>query len=764
MADVADEPTAFGEPPQRWSGQRQQQSTKGFRFFSEPFRSLILVLAPSLILLGIEVYNSASIIPNLQRSQAEVAHTFEVIEAARGLDHAMQDAERGQRGFLITGDEEYLRPYFAGIKEAPLRLRELRQLNADEPEQLDRVAVLEKQVATKFTEMQGTVEVRRKQGFDAARRIVQTDIGLDAMRKITAEVEAVIARENIRLKDRQDRIVAAARSSAVSNLIASGLALAVMLLGGGLLTRSWLQAARAQASLAQSEERFRLLVSGVADYAILMLDPRGMISSWNEGAQRIKGYSAAEILGSHISRFYPPGEASTGVPDQLLETAANAGRAEAEGWRLRKDGSRFWANVVITALHDDNGNLRGFAKITRDITERRDSELALEKNRAMLAQSQKMEALGQLTGGVAHDFNNNLTAILGNIELIQRGAGASDAERTARLLGAAQRAAERAAELTQRLLAFSRRQALEPQIVDVNKLVRSMSEMLHRTLGETTVIETVLAAGLWRTNVDPNQLESAILNLAVNARDAMPHGGKLTIETGNTYLDDHYATVRSEVKTGQYVMIAVSDTGEGMSGDIIAHAFEPFFTTKPEGKGTGLGLSQVHGFVKQSGGHIELYSEIGQGTTIKIYLPRSLAQGEAPAGEERSGLAPTPLAETVLVVEDNENVRTFGADALVSLGYRVLEAADADAALHILETHPETALLFTDVGLPGTNGRRLADEARRRIPHLKVLYTTGYARNAIVRHGTLDAGVELLGKPFTIEALGRKLQQMLRGR
>ena len=419
---------------------------------------------------------------------------------------------------------------------------------------------------------------------------------------------------------------------------------------------------------------------------------------------------------------------------------------------------------MITALHDDNGNLRGFAKITRDITERRDSELALEKNRAMLAQLQKMEALGQLTGGVAHDFNNNLTAILGNIELIQRGSSAADPERTSRLLAAAQRAAERAAELTRRLLAFSRRQALEPQIVDVNKLVGSMSEMLHRTLGETAIIETVLAAGLWRTNVDRNQLESAILNLAVNARDAMPDGGKLTIETGNTYLDDYYATVHSEVKSGQYVMIAVSDTGEGMSGDIMAHAFEPFFTTKPEGKGTGLGLSQVHGFVKQSGGHIELYSEIGQGATIKIYLPRSLAQGEAPAGEKQPGLASTPLAETVLVVEDNENVRTFGADALVSLGYRVLEAADADAALHILETHPETALLFTDVGLPGTNGRRLAEEARRSSPHLKVLYTTGYARNAIVHHGTLDAGVELLGKPFTVEALGRKLQQMLRGK
>ncbi|HEV2100782.1 MAG TPA: CHASE3 domain-containing protein [Stellaceae bacterium] len=762
MAHAAGGPAAVEEPSQGWSGQRTQQSAKGFRFFSEPFRSLILVIAPSLVLLGIVVYNAFSIIPNLQRSQAEVAHTFKVIDTARGLDHALQDAERGQRGFLITGDDEYLRSYSAGVKDAPARLGELRQLTADEPEQLDRVAVLDKQVAEKLQEMQQTVDVRRKQGFDAARWIVQTNFGLDAMQKITAEIDAAIATENIRLRQHQDGLVATARSSAVSNLIASGLALSVTLLGGGLLVRSWWQTKRAELSLAQSEERFRLLVSGVTDYAILMLDPRGLIVSWNEGAQRIKGYSAAEILGSHISRFYPPGEASAGTPDRLLEIAAQAGRAEAEGWRLRTDGSRFWANVVITALRGDDGSLRGFAKITRDITERRDSELALERNRTTLAQMQKMEALGQLTGGVAHDFNNNLTAILGNIELIQRGSGSADPERTSRLLAAAQRAAERAAELTSRLLAFSRRQPLEPRIVDVNKLVGSMSEMLHRTLGETALIETVLAAGLWRTNVDLNQLESAILNLAVNARDAMPEGGKLTIETGNTYLDDHYAAVRTEVKSGQYVMIAVSDTGEGMSGEILAHAFEPFFTTKPEGKGTGLGLSQVHGFVKQSGGHIELYSEIGQGTTIKIYLPRSLAQGEAAAEEDRPVLASTPVGETVLVVDDNESVRRFGADALVSLGYKVFEAANAEAALRILETHPETALLFTDVGLPSINGRGLADAARQRIPDLKVLYTTGYARNAIVHHGTLDAGVELLAKPFTVEALGRKLQQMLR--
>jgi CheY-like chemotaxis protein len=270
-----------------------------------------------------------------------------------------------------------------------------------------------------------------------------------------------------------------------------------------------------------------------------------------------------------------------------------------------------------------------------------------------------------------------------------------------------------------------------------------------------------LAAGLWRTQVDPNQLENAILNLAVNARDAMPRGGKLTIETGNVWLDDEYAAANAEVTAGQYVQIAVTDSGEGMAEEAMAHAFEPFFTTKPEGKGTGLGLAQVHGFVKQSGGHIKLYSELGHGTTIKIYLPRHQS-AEDPS---RSPDPPKPEACTgrasVLLVEDDEDVRLYGTEALRTLGYRVLEAAEGQMALRLLEQHPEITLLFTDVGLPGLNGRKLADEAKRRAPTLKILYTTGYARNAIIHNGVLDAGVDFLGKPFTTEALGRKLEQML---
>jgi CheY-like chemotaxis protein len=370
-----------------------------------------------------------------------------------------------------------------------------------------------------------------------------------------------------------------------------------------------------------------------------------------------------------------------------------------------------------------------------------------------------MEAVGQLTGGIAHDFNNLLTAIQGSIELVIRRAGNLDPD-TARLLGLATSAGERGAALTHRLLAFSRQQSLSPEHIDINRHVGGISELLRRTLGESIAIETVLAGGLWRCFVDPNQLESALLNIAVNARDAMPDGGKLTIETGNTYLDEEYAA-HEDVSPGQYVLLAVTDTGTGMSSETMAHALEPFFTTKASGKGTGLGLSQIYGFVKQSDGHIKLYSEIGLGTTVKIYLPRSTSEVTPERVPDRSSSILPGKGETVLFVEDDAQVREFGVSALAYLGYRVLEAPEGSTALNILTEHSEIALLLTDVGLPGLSGRQLAEEARRRVPSLKVIYMTGYARNAIVHHGVLDAVVDLLTKPFTTEGLGRKLQEVL---
>ena len=380
-----------------------------------------------------------------------------------------------------------------------------------------------------------------------------------------------------------------------------------------------------------------------------------------------------------------------------------------------------------------------------------------------LRQSQKMESVGRLTGGIAHDFNNLLTSVIGSLDLLRR---RSPEDRNRRLLDNAMEGATRAATLTSRLLAFSRQQPLAPQALDVNRLVAGMSDLLHRTLGEGVQVETVLAGGLWQTHADPNQLENALLNLAVNARDAMmeaePLGGRLTIETANSHLDETYVAQHLDLAPGQYVMIAVTDTGAGMPPDVVGRVFEPFFTTKPQGQGTGLGLSQVHGFVKQSGGHVTIYTEMSQGTTVKVYLPRFIA----PETPEPVAAAPRPAAsgrsgETVLVVEDEPAVRRFTSEALRELGYVVLEADDAAAALRLLDAHPEIALLFTDVVLPELNGRSLAQEALRRRPGLPVLFTTGYTRNAIVHNGQLDPGVDLIGKPFTVEALAAKLREVL---
>ena len=411
--------------------------------------------------------------------------------------------------------------------------------------------------------------------------------------------------------------------------------------------------------------------------------------------------------------------------------------------------------------------LRRTRRLEREVVRRENTELALR-------QAQKMEAVGRLSGGIAHDFNNMLTVILGNIDMALRrlddNSHAEQPARMHRLLDSARQASVRAAMLVQRLLAFSRQHPQEVKAVDINRLVQGMSELLRRTIGEVVVIETVLAGGLWKIAVDPNQLENAIVNLAVNARDAMPNGGRLTIETANSYLDESYVSAHaSDMTHGQYVLVALSDTGSGMSHEVIERAFEPFFTTKPTGMGTGLGLSMVYGFAKQSNGHIKIYSELGEGTTIKLYFPRLSEQRALPSwsGDERA--APreaTPMGrETLLLVEDDPEVQRFSADVLREAGYQVHTASNGADALRIIDSEPAIQMLFTDVVLPGgMNGRQLADEVRRRRPELKVLYATGYTRNAIIHHGRLDADVELLTKPFTADALARKVRDILDGR
>lgn len=402
----------------------------------------------------------------------------------------------------------------------------------------------------------------------------------------------------------------------------------------------------------------------------------------------------------------------------------------------------------------------------RELNERLEQRVAeaiaeREQVEEALRQAQKMEAVGQLTGGIAHDFNNMLAVVLGSLDLLRRRLGAADT-RTLRYLDAASDGARRATLLTQRLLAFSRQQPLRPEAINANRLVAGMSDILRHSLGGDIRLETVLAGGLWRAEADPHQLENVILNLAINARDAMPDGGWLTIETANCHLDDRYVSSHIGITAGQYVMIAVTDTGVGMAPEVVAKAFDPFFTTKAVGKGTGLGLSQVYGFVRQSGGHVKIYSEVGQGTTIKVYLPRLVGPDEELEAEPL--LLDTPLGEhmeLILVVEDEPAVRQFSVDALTELGYRVLEADGAASALRLLEMHRDISLLFTDVVMPETNGAKLAEHARRLRADLRVLFTTGYTRNAVVHNGVLDPGVDLIGKPYSIEELAAKVRDVL---
>jgi PAS domain S-box-containing protein len=482
---------------------------------------------------------------------------------------------------------------------------------------------------------------------------------------------------------------------------------------------------------------------------------------------------------------------------RLQDTMANALAEKAREFELdfrvvrQKDNALRWIQARRLVFYDTAGTPVRVVGVSVDITERkrelvelrnftealeaavkeRTRELEAEnearkKTEELLRQSQKMEAVGQLTGGVAHDFNNLLTIVMGGLDMIGRQLPNLQASAaTARITRGRDIALEgvrRAAALTSRLLAFSRQQPLAPKIIDANKLVSGLTELVRRALGDAVVLETVLAAGLWRTEADPNQLESAILNLALNARDSMPDGGKVTIETANCYIDKAYVSGLSEpVAEGQYVMIAVADTGVGMDRATIERAFEPFFTTKEVGKGTGLGLSQVYGFVRQSAGHVKIYSEPGQGTTVKIYLRRSArSEDESVAHALLRDAAQASGSEIILVVEDDAALRAYAVEILTELGYRVVEADSGAAALNVLD-RLAVDLLFTDVVMPGMNGREIADEATRRHPGLKVLFTTGYTRNAIVHHGRLDAGVHMIGKPYTFDELGARVRALL---
>jgi signal transduction histidine kinase/ActR/RegA family two-component response regulator len=577
-----------------------------------------------------------------------VNHTVTVQRRITSVLSVLQDAETGQRGYLLTGDAKYLGPFEGARRRLGAEIGALAREVSDNAPQHQAALALEPLIDAKFRELDHTIDLRRSGDVAAALAIVRNDSGRQTMDQL------------------RDRIADMGRTE-------------------GLL-------------LARRTE---------------------------EG--KVYGYVASALL--------------LGL---VLVIVAGLTLAL---WRARR------AATVLRQARDDAE--AAHRTIAAEIRER-------ERIEGQMRQLQKIDAIGQLTGGIAHDFNNMLAIVIGNLELARR--RIDDRPKVLQAIDYALEGATKGANLTKRLLAFSRQQPLEPRTLNLNKLVGGMSELLTRSLGETISIETVLGGGLWKTFVDPGEIESAILNLAINARDAMPDGGRLTIETTNAHLDDIYVQMNPGARAGQYVLICVSDTGSGMPPEVIARAFDPFFTTKAAGKGTGLGLSQIHGFIQQSGGHVRIYSEPGTGTTVKMYLPRRHGEDEAASPLQAAAEAVVPegsAEQLILVVEDEDGVRRMSVETLRSLGYTVRHASDGPTALKLLEELGEVSLLLTDVVMPGMTGKELATAALARRPDLPVLYTTGYTRNAVVHGGIVDPGVAFLPKPFTVEQLANKVSETI---
>ena len=513
-------------------------------------------------------------------------------------------------------------------------------------------------------------------------------------------------------------------------------------IGFAKITRDITAKREQERALRDSEERFRMLVQGVRDYAIYMLDTEGRITNWNSGAENIKGYRADEIVGQHFSRFYTDEDKARGEPQFALETALREGKYEREAWRVRKDGSPFWASIVLDPIYDESGRHVGFAKITRDITERKKAAEQLEEARAALVQSQKLQALGELTGGIAHDFNNLMTVIAGSADFLLRKPDLPDSKRR-QYLEAIAETADRATTLTNHLLAFGRRQPIKPEVLDLNVRIDAIADMLSRTLGSGVHIKLDLQPAAGRVEVDVAQLETAILNAAVNARDAMPEGGTLTLSTRALHENGR-----------EFIALAIRDTGTGMPKEVIERAFEPFFTTKEVGKGTGLGLSQIHGFAAQAGGRAEISSEEGRGTTITFLLPRT-EKDLAPAVPSGS-MSDLPEGLCVLLVEDNPQVRDFAEGLLLDLGCQVVSTDSADSALALLEGKA-IDLVLSDVVMPGMSGVELARRMRDSHPGVPVLLATGYSDEIVKRGSEFD----VLAKPFGAADLSKAMAAVL---
>ena len=520
------------------------------------------------------------------------------------------------------------------------------------------------------------------------------------------------------------------------------------LLGFTKITRDITQQRAAQEELHASEERFRLLVQGVTDYAIYMLSPTGQVTNWNEGARRIKGYQAEEIVGQHFSVFYTPEDSAAQAPQMALQAALGEGRFEKEGWRVRKDGTRFWAHVVIDAIHAPSGELLGFAKVTRDITERRLANEQLANTREALFQSQKMESIGKLTGGIAHDFNNLLNVVMNGLELLRI---SGDRINQAKTLDTMERAVQRGAALTQQMLAFARQQPLRQEAHEIGRVIRSFEAVLRRAIPSGMQLRLRLVDDTSQAMIDPTQFEAALLNLVVNARDAISGHGTVDVETATIELS---AAEIEQLPAGKYVRVTVKDAGSGMSPETLARAVEPFFTTKEIGKGTGLGLSQVYGMAQQCQGAMKIDSRVGEGTTITLYFPAVAAAAQSAAASHEN------RAEKVLLVDDQPDVLESAMALFDHLGYEVLSANNGVEALETLRANPDISILFSDVVMPEMNGVELGKIARKEFPEMKVVLASGYVRSTLQDQTPDVEAFDLIAKPYRLSDLIKILNSL----
>jgi len=707
-------------------------------------RWVLLAAIPLFLALIAESYLSVRFAMDERDQQVWVVHTYQVIDLLQGVLNDVQEAETGQRGYIITRQDRFLQPYRDGIGKAHGDLEEFRHLTVDNPAQQTRAAMLNALVAARFKALDATLASTTQPSAASGETLAAMDQGKKKMDALRVELTRGMAEESRLLKLRSGERHRVERNEVVATSLAAVVALFVILGTALLLVRSNMSLTRSEQKLANESAILQTTLDTIRD-GIAMFASDGELCVFNDNFFKLAGFPLE--LAHRKTSLVELTEFDRSRRVHVLDETAG-----------RIEGGQSYRRVSIAGRELDVYRAAvptgGFIIVCMDVTARLLAEQAAR-------QAQKMEAIGHLTGGVAHDFNNLLQIIGANLE---RTAGdlKSDPKNLERVRNAIE-AVARGARLTGQLLAFARRQALDPRSTNVGRVIQDMTDLLRRTLGERVEVECIIAGGLWNTFVDPGQIESAILNLAINARDAMPDGGKLTLEVANAFLDDAYAAQHSEVASGQYVMVGISDTGDGMGPDIVARAFEPFFTTKPEGRGTGLGLSQVYGFVKQSGGHIKIYSEMGQGTTVKLYLPRTRkpqeGTGPVPTGPVETG------SERILVVEDDAQVRAAAVDSLTELGYAVLKAENAEQALAILGSGVPVDVLFTDVVMPGPiKTRDLARLAQEMQPKILVLYTSGYTQNAIVHNGKLDEDALLLSKPYRREELARKLRMMLDGR